>query len=1103
MRWTFRGINIFWAAATILLLLMPPRANNVTYAAVFVVDSTANLPDADTSDGLCQTPIGTCTLRAAIQQANALPGLDSIHFNIGTGLQTITPSATLPTITDSVIIDGTTQPGYVNTPIIVLTWAGAGNVVGLNLTADNSTIRGLVINRFDIGISIDGDDAENNLIAGNFIGTTETGLAPAPNRTAGIRLTNGASNNTIGGTTPADRNLISGNTGVGILVTSADTDPNLIIGNFIGPDLTGTLIDPSPVIGDELGNGSHGISVTGGADDLTISGNVISGNQDGIRFSGGGTTRHQVVGNFIGTDLTGTTALPNRGNGVNILSGAQRIQIGATALGNVIAGNALNGIHIQSTASAVTIQSNFIGTDVTRLLNLGNTLNGVYLSYSSGNQPGENFIGGFGTDIGNVIANNGEAGVRIDYPNQPTGSSPFIGAGNTISSNSIYANSGLGIDLVLQNTSTGPTPNDPSPDADNGPNDLQNFPNLARASTNGTNATAIQGSLTARPNLQVRIEFFNNPVCDPSGYGEGTTFLGFTDGITNSAGVLNFNVTLPVGVPVGSFVTATTVAQTVPSSSYRNTSEFSPCLAVLSTTNLILTKTDNIDPVVVGDHLTYTLTVTNTGPEDATGVILTDVLPIGASLVNITSPNGSCIETGGVLTCILPNLPVGASAMVEIEVEVTASINLVNTASVIGNEIESNTVDNTASQSTTVLISSPTPTSTITSVTLTPTVVSDAITATATTFPTQTTSPTRISSNTPTITQSVSPTPSRTITQTATASRTATAAPSRTSTHTPAPTRTIAPSRTPLPTNTNAPTATPRPSQTPIPSASATILLPTMTSSSTSVPLEIEKEPVDDDTYTITISNPSVAYVTQLLLTEQLRPGMSFISSNPGSPTCQQIEGRITCQLGTLAGGASTGVQIEVDPAGLELLSGQTTVSASGQTVASVDRPYIAKFAAPGFVEPGAEITWTIQVVNPTNRVASNVQVVDVIPAEFEILAASSTQGTISRQGQQITLRLAVLEPVDALTITIRTRLNSEVKNPVIPNRACLATREFPMQRCAEMNLLRVQTLPATGESYWGQWRMTLFAATFIGVACAALLGWRFRRRHLGSAQQQ
>ncbi len=1098
MRWTFRGVNILLAVTSLVLLFMPPRVNQVAHAAIFVVDSIADLPDANTGDGLCQTPIGTCTLRAAIQQANALPGLDEIHFGIGTGLQTIIPSATLPTITDSLIMDGTTQPGYISTPIIVLSGTGGGNVIGLNLTTSNSIIRGLVINEFDIGISVDGNNAVNNLIAGNFIGTTATGLAPAPNRTAGIRLTNGASNNTIGGTTPADRNLISGNLGVGILVTSLNTDPNLITGNFIGTDLTGTLIDPSPAIGDELGNGSDGISVTGGADQLTISGNVIAGNNDGIHFSGGGTTSHQVIGNFIGTDLTGTVALPNRGNGVNILSGAQRIQIGAPGLGNVIAANTLNGIHIQSSASAATIQSNYIGTDATQSLNLGNTLNGIYLSYSSNNRPGENFIGGSGANVGNVIAHNGEAGIRIDYPNQPTGSSPYVGAGNTISSNSIYANGGLGIDLVLLNTGTGPTPNDPSPDADNGPNDLQNFPDLTRVSTNGTDATAIQGNLITRPNLPVRIEFFNNLVCDPSGYGEGMTLLGFYDGITDSTGVLNFNVTLPVGVSVGSFITATTVAQTVPPSNFRNTSEFSPCLPSVSTTNLVLTKTDNIDPVVVGNNLIYTLTVSNTGPEDATAVTVTDPLPIGTTPVNV-SPSGICTETSGLVTCTIGNLPAGASTTIQIEINVTATNDLVNTASVTGNEIESNYEDNTASQMTTVSFVSPTPTFTSTPITVTATSISSTVPSTTTAFPTQIASATAIASNTPNNIQMASSTASRTSTRTATASRTATSVPSQTATRTPLPTRTATPSRTPISTNTHVPTSTPRPSQTPIPSASATLVLPTMTNSPTPVPLEIEKEPVDDDTYTITISNPGVAYVTQLLLTEQLRPGMSFISSNPRSPTCQQIEGRITCQLGTLAGGASTGVRIEVDPAGLELLSGQTTVSANGQTVASVDRPYIAKFAAPGFVEPGAEIVWTIQVINPTNRVASNVQVVDVIPAEFEILAATSTQGAISRQGQQVTLRLAVLEPVDALTITIQTRLVAEVENPVIPNRACLTTREYPTQRCAEINLLRVRTLPATGESWWGQWRLTLLVATLIGLLSATLLCWRLRR----TTQQQ
>ncbi|MBI5929586.1 MAG: DUF11 domain-containing protein [Chloroflexi bacterium] len=1092
MRWTNWGVHIGLVAATIVLLLMPSSVKQPAHAAIFVVNSTADLPDNNTGDGVCQTPLNTCTLRAAIQQANALPGADVIHFSIGTGLQTITPTATLPTITGTLVIDGTTQPGYVNTPIIVLSGTGAGNVIGLTLSAGNSTIRGLVINQFDIGISIQNDDTENNFIVGNFIGTTATGLAPAPNRTAGIRLSNGAANNTIGGTLPADRNIISGNTGVGILVTGTDTEPNTITGNFVGTDLTGTLIDPSPIVGDELGNGSFGISVIGGADRLTISGNVISGNDDGIRFSGGGVANHQVIGNFIGTDATGNNVLPNRGNGVNILNGAQRIQIDGS---NVIAGNALNGIHIQSSASAVTIQNNFIGTNTTQSPDLGNALNGVYLSYSNANRPGENIIGGFGANAGNVIAFNGQAGVRIDYPNQPTGNSPYTGAGNTISSNSIFENGGLGIDLVWLNAATGPTLNDPSPDADNGPNDLQNFPNLLRASTNSLNATAIQGSLTTRPNLQVRVEFFNSPTCDPSGFGEGATFLGFYNGTTDSAGVLNFNLTLPIGVPVGSVMSAITIAQTVPSSNFRNTSEFSPCLTAISTSNLALSKTDSADPILVGDNLTYTLIVSNTGPEVAMGVILSDPLPSGTTFIDSLPSAPTCLEAGGVVTCNLGNLAAGGVATVQIEINVTASNNLLNTASVTSSDLESNYLDNTASQTTNVLTETATPTHTATAATATllsqtPTAASSSAT-TVPTFPSQSASPTTLPSSTSTITLPSSPTVSATTTRTATASRTSTftSTPSRTALRTPSPTR-ITASPTPLSTSTPIP---------PLPSA--TVVLPPSTV--TPIPLEIAKEPVDEDTYTITISNPGVAYVTQLLLTEQLRPGMSFISSDPSAPTCHQLDGRITCQLGTLAGGASMGVQIEVDPAGLELLSGQTTVQANGQTVASVDRPYIAKFASPGFVEPGAEIIWTIQVINPTNRVASNVQVVDVIPAQFEILEASSTQGTISRQGQQVTLRLAVLAPVDALTITIQTRLNTEVENPVIPNRACLTTREFPTQRCAEISLLRVRTLPATGQSYWGQWRLPILVAGLMGVMSATLLLWRLKyRRRISRAMQ-
>jgi uncharacterized repeat protein (TIGR01451 family) len=147
-------------------------------------------------------------------------------------------------------------------------------------------------------------------------------------------------------------------------------------------------------------------------------------------------------------------------------------------------------------------------------------------------------------------------------------------------------------------------------------------------------------------------------------------------------------------------------------------------------------------------------------------------------------------------------------------------------------------------------------------------------------------------------------------------------------------------------------------------------------------------------------------------------------------------------------------------------------------------------------VAPGEDVSWTIRVLNPGNRVAANLQVVDVVQDELTILAASSTAGTTAVQGQQVIFRLPLLAPVDAVTITIRTRLRDDVEIPVIPNRACLTTRENPLERCAEANLFKVRTLPATGESPWGRWRLPLFGlALWIGAATLYALRRLVRRR--------
>jgi CSLREA domain-containing protein len=188
----------------------------VRASATFVVDSTGDEPDNNLADNLCHTAADTCTLRAAIQQANAISGADTIDFNIpGIGVHTITPAIALPIITDPVTIDGYSQPGAsLNTQatgddaVLLIELAGndvSGGVSGLFITAGSSTVRGLVINRW-LNSAIDIRTNGNNTIVGNFIGTDATGAAasfsPSLNNGSGVSILS-ASDNSIGGITPA------------------------------------------------------------------------------------------------------------------------------------------------------------------------------------------------------------------------------------------------------------------------------------------------------------------------------------------------------------------------------------------------------------------------------------------------------------------------------------------------------------------------------------------------------------------------------------------------------------------------------------------------------------------------------------------------------------------------------------------------------------------------------------------------------------------------------------------------------------------------------------------------------------------------------------
>jgi len=351
-------------------------------------------------------------------------------------------------------------------------------------------------------------------------------------------------------------------------------------------------------------------------------GNVISGNNDtGVVIQCFGGNSNIVQGNLIGTDVTGTRVLGNGGSGVSV--GGNDNTIGGTSPGarNVISANGA-GIAINGARRSV-VQGNLIGTAMDGISDLGNRLFGIGIAFGAS----DNSIGGISNGAGNIIAFNGGEGVLSHVGQNPCCAA--AGINNAILSNSIFSNDSLGIDLApgLLPLIKGVTPND-SGDGDTGPNNLQNFPVLTSA-IGAPGSTTIEGTLNSTSNTQFRIELFVNSACDSRGHGEGETFIGSPMVTTDGSGDAFFSFVHPNTVPSGSFITATA---TDPNG---NTSEFSRCVQVVAILDLSIAKTSSPDPVVPGSNLTYTLAAINpaTGSGTATGVVVTDVLPVPSSFL--------------------------------------------------------------------------------------------------------------------------------------------------------------------------------------------------------------------------------------------------------------------------------------------------------------------------------------------------------------------------------------------------------------------------------------------------------------------------------------
>jgi Calx-beta domain len=550
----------------VLLMVLPGRQSAMWNALRSTASSGSTFVVTNTNDS------GPGSLRQAITDANASPGLDTISFNIGSGLQTITPQQRLPTITDGVVIDGTTQPGFSGVPIIELNGTVQPDGNGLFITGGNSTVRGLVINRFHFtGILI--NNGSGNRVEGCYIGTDSTGTIAQPNGDDGVSIS--TSNNVIGGTTPTQHNVISGNQGAGIDISrfccTGDTSSitgNVVQGNFIGVNSTGSAAIPNLLQGVRISNVNSNVPVTNNLVGGTQpgAGNLISGNHGvGIDLEGNLVTNNSVQGNFIGTDATGSFAVPNDRDGITITGNGNLIGGPTAGARNVISGNGRagaggNGVSVNSFIFVANIiQGNIIGANATLTAPLPNVQYGVLITTPN------HIVGGTAPGEGNIIAFNGFDGVLVTSFPPATGN---VIRGNSIFSNG-YINHPVGITIGIDLGVNGVTLNDAG-DGDTGANNLQNFPIITLV-TVGVNSVNVKGTLNSTASQTFTLDFYANSVCDATGFGEGARYIGAAMVTTDGVGNGSFDATFAQSLPANQVITATATDAT------SNTSEFSQC----------------------------------------------------------------------------------------------------------------------------------------------------------------------------------------------------------------------------------------------------------------------------------------------------------------------------------------------------------------------------------------------------------------------------------------------------------------------------------------------------------------------------------------------
>lgn len=623
-----RRFGIALAAGTALtfvavVILTEPFA--LALGTTFTVDSTADHEDADDGDGICDTGLGggtpQCTLRAALEEANANPGHDTIEFDIPGALNEVhtiqvypkSPGSKvgLPIIKgDGVTIDGYSQPSaapntdpVASNAAIRIELRGGGtslsDIDGLYFQSSDNVVRGLALFNFRGSVRMWAGSntvtADRNLIVGNFIGTNAAGTFSAPIRTTsadGVHMQRGASSNRIGAPGNENRNVISGSSGRGVGVFNPASDNNIIENNIVGLNPAGTAA---------VLNGSHGIDLNYGASGTLVRGNVVSGNGgSGVEISHnalnedhGGiaeTAFNTIEGNLIGTDPTGLRTDAFYGNaeyGVGLEGrGSCETVCPPDSNNNEVADNVIIGspinVKIWRGSHANVVRNNQIGVladDVTGSSAV--TERGVLIEVGS---------------INNVIENNRisqvEQGIAVRAYNPDLGDAVFAVRGNTFRGNSIEdVGPGLGVDLAPEGVPT------EAPD----PVLVQHgvgVGNITEVTTDGAAVTACVGCL---------VELFETAP-DSSLYGQGRRSLGTRSAVGGTAiFVFRDDVTDPMVVDDGEFVSA------LVTDANGSTSEFS------------LRRT--VGAGVVGPYVPPTTTTTTTVPPTTTTTIAPPTTP--------------------------------------------------------------------------------------------------------------------------------------------------------------------------------------------------------------------------------------------------------------------------------------------------------------------------------------------------------------------------------------------------------------------------------------------------------------------------------------------